>query len=140
MSDGPSVEDRIRALRGVPLFAGLEEESLRRILDTCTEFDVPAGHVLIEAGHPGTGLFIIEEGEAEVQVHGQRITLGPGEFVGELALLTPSEVHGGRVSAKTPLHAVAISRNDLQALLLAEPKVVLAMLETLAMRLASTNA
>lgn len=132
-SDAPSA----RALRTVPLFAGLSDESLAGVLKTAAPFDVPAGQVLIEAGQAGAGLFVIEEGTVAVGAGPQKIELGAGEFFGELALLTSDATHAVRVSAKTPVSGLAIARNDFRALLEGEPKVVLAMLEVLAQRLAS---
>lgn len=134
-----TTEERVEALKSIPLFAGLNDDTLQNIIAASTEFEVEAGHVLIEAGQAGAGLFVLEEGTVEVLVGGKHIDLGPGEFVGELALLTHGALHAGRVCAKTPMRALAIARKDFQALLHSEPKLALAMLETLASRLASAN-
>ncbi|HEX9775785.1 MAG TPA: cyclic nucleotide-binding domain-containing protein [Actinomycetota bacterium] len=128
---------RVRALKAVPLFAGLPEDSLRSILDHATEFEVPAGQVLVEANHPGAGLFVIEEGTVSVGAGPKKIELGPGEFFGELALLTTEATHATRVAAHTPVKALAIARADFQTLLTSEPKIALAMLSVVAERLHS---
>jgi CRP-like cAMP-binding protein len=85
---------------------------------------------------PGTGLFVIEEGEVVVDLTSRRVELGPGEFVGELALLTDS-AHTGRAIARTRVKAVALDRDEFSELLHSEPSMALAMLSTLARRLAA---
>lgn len=135
---GRTVTERIDGLRAVPLFADLPERSLRRVLKLATEFEAPAGHVLVEAKHEGSGLFVIEEGTVVVEAGPARFEKGPGDFVGELALLTPQALRTARVRAKTPVRCLAISRWDFLELVEAEPKIALHMLEALAARLAET--
>ena len=48
-----------------------------------------AGDTLTEQGSSGVGFFVIEEGTAEVTVDGEaKGTLGPGDYFGEVALLS----------------------------------------------------
>jgi signal-transduction protein with cAMP-binding, CBS, and nucleotidyltransferase domain len=68
------------ALTTIPLFAGLEDEALIGLADHTTPFEAPAGHVLVEVGQPGAGLFVIEAGEVEVA--GRVVVLRVGEFFG----------------------------------------------------------
>jgi CRP-like cAMP-binding protein len=83
----------------------------------------------------GSGLYILEEGTVEVERSGRKVKLGPGEFIGELALLT-STTRTARVRATTAVRCLAISRADFRNMLESEPKVAIAMLEALAKRLA----
>lgn len=123
-------------LARIPLFSGLDEGALARIASIVTEFDVAPGHVLIRGGDPGAGLFLIEEGTVTVTIAGREVDLGPGEVVGELALLDERERHSGRARAKTALRACAIDRDHFIELLKAEPAISLALLRVLAHRLA----
>jgi CRP-like cAMP-binding protein len=127
--------DRLDKLRSIPLFAGVSDASLDRMLAAASECSVDPGHVLMERGHPGAGLFVIEEGTVTIDLGSREVELGPGEFFGELALLTES-AHTGRAKAKTEVTAFAISRTDFTELLENEPKMALAMLSALAERLA----
>ena len=78
----------IETLRGIPLFAELDDDGLDVIARLATEFEAPAGRVLAEIGQPGSGLFVIEDGSVEVDMpDGAVVELGPGEFFGEVALL-----------------------------------------------------
>lgn len=62
--------------------------------------------------------------------------LGPGQFFGELALLTDTK-RTVRVQAKTDARLLAIRRDEFNTLIQSEPKMALAMLEVLAKRLAN---
>ena len=124
----------IEKLRRIPLFADLHDRTLERIAGLSTEFEEPAGWVLVEVGQPGSGMFVLEEGTVEVQTpDGRSWELGAGEFFGELALLT-DDPRKARVRAKTPVRCLAISRSDFQELLKEEPEIALAMLPRLAER------
>jgi CRP/FNR family cyclic AMP-dependent transcriptional regulator len=128
--------ERIEGLRKIPLFSDLPEQSLTRLAGAMNEVEIEPGHVLVHRGMPGTGLFVIEEGEVVVDLTSRQVELGPGEFVGELALLTDS-AHTGRAMAKTRVKAVAIGRDEFSDLLHSEPSMALVMLSTLARRLAA---
>jgi CRP-like cAMP-binding protein len=125
----------VEKLRSIPLFADLSDEALQRVAELSTEFEAPAGWVLIEVGQPGSGMFVLEEGIVEVQTpDGRRWELGPGEFFGELALLT-DHPRNARIRAKTPVRCLAISRLDFSKLLGEEPGIAVAMLPKLAQRI-----
>lgn len=133
------ISSRLQQLRSIPLFSDLEEESLRRILEETTEFEANAGQVLVQPGQQGSGLFVVEEGTVVVELRGgARRELGAGEFFGEMSLLTPA-VRTARVRAKTPVRCLAINRSNFEKLLEQEPKIAVAMLQTLARRLADTG-
>jgi CRP-like cAMP-binding protein len=127
---------RAAGLRAIPLFAELEDDVLDRIAGIAVELQVPAGQVLARPDDPGSGMFVIEEGTVNVEARGGKtIQLGPGEFVGELALLAPDSTRVARVRAKTPVVCLAISRADFAELLESEPRIGVAMLPVLARRL-----
>ena len=81
-------------------------------------------------------MFVIEEGSVIVEARGDvEIELGPGEFVGELALLVPDSVRSARVRAVTDVRCLAIGAGDFMQLLDDEPRIALAMLPVVAERL-----
>jgi CRP-like cAMP-binding protein len=133
------MSDDLEDIRSVPIFAALADAELAHIASIATEFEAPMGQVLVEHGQPGTGVFIIKEGEVRVDLpDGGHIALGPGAFFGELAVL--AEVpRTARVSAVTDLRCLAIARNDLLELLDREPSVAVSMLHEIARRLAETT-
>ena len=133
-----TLEERIEALGDVPLFEGLDGPSLEAVARTASEVEAPAGQVLIEPRMQGSGMFLLLDGTATVEARGKRAReLEPGACFGELALLTPEGVRTARVRAKSAVRCLAIGRNEFQELLLAHPRLALALLEVLAARAAA---
>lgn len=134
----PTIAQRLQMLKSLPLFVGLSQDSLLSILDMSAELEAAPGQVLVQLHKEGSGLFVIEEGTVVVERSGKNIELGPGQFFGELALLT-STTRTARVRAKSPARLLAIGRSEFRKLLESEPKMALAMLEVLAKRLADSS-
>lgn len=129
----------VDGLRAIPLFSVLDEDGLERIAALATEFSAPAGHVLIERGQGGNGLFVIEAGSVRVDLPGgHAVEHGPGSFVGELAVLADT-LRTARVTVVEDLQALAISRTDLTDLLEREGALAVAMLREMARRLVETS-
>ena len=79
-------------LKKVPLFAGLDDRELGQIAASMKERRFKAGDTVTEEGAGGAGFFVVEEGDADVSVDGQaRSPIGPGDYFGEIALLTGSD-------------------------------------------------
>ena len=126
-------------LRRIPLLAELSGETLSAIASLATPFTVRPGHVLVERGHPGSGMFLIEAGNVEVDLDGNRkVELGPGQFFGELSLLT-DRYRTARVHAVTEVTGLAIGRREFEELVETQPGLGLAMLRVLAGRLAEAQ-
>ena len=127
----------VAKLRAIPIFAELDDDALVRVGAVVTEFEAPVGHVLTQTGQDGSGMFILEEGTVTVELSGGgTVTLGPGEFFGELAILAPGVTRTARVQASTPVRCLAVARRDFSAILEAEPDIAVAMLPVLAQRIA----
>lgn len=122
-------------LCNVPLFADLGRDHLQAVAKLLLEFEAPAGHILVQPGQVGAGLFLIEEGTARLAVRDDDIEVGPGEVVGELALLDDRHVHTARVRTTTVVKGYCITRDDFNKLLHDEPRIALPMLKVLAKRL-----
>jgi CRP-like cAMP-binding protein len=114
------VRDRLRA---APLFADLDDEQLERLAAATSEFQAPAGQALIERGRPGSGLLVLEEGEAIVEAPEGRRRLGPGDVFGERALLGEELTRTARVRAQTDVRCLAIARPELERLLAEIPSL-----------------
>ena len=100
-----------------------------------TEFEVEPGHVLVQPGTAGSGVFVIVSGAVVVELpSGRTVELRDGQVFGELSLLTDT-MRTGRVRATTAVTGLAISRADFSGLLEDEPKIAVAMLPVLANRL-----
>jgi CRP-like cAMP-binding protein len=97
-------DPRIGVLASVPGFTALRRRDLSRLAAMFDDVRVEPGEVLARQGRLGRELFLIAEGTAMVQVGAKTVEeLGPGEFVGEIAMLEHSP-HASDVTARTPMH------------------------------------
>jgi CRP-like cAMP-binding protein len=110
-------------LGAIPLFAGLSDEQLDRLVGATSEFDAPAGQALIERGKPGSGIFVLEQGMAIVEAPEGTRELGPGDVFGERALLGEDVGRTARVRAETDVRCLAIGRVEIEQLLAEDPRV-----------------
>lgn len=75
-------------LRSVSLLSLLPEPTLESLARALVRVEVAAGEVFIREGEPGDLFYVIETGTVDVTKNGQYLaTLGPGDYVGEIALL-----------------------------------------------------
>ncbi len=106
----------VDTLRNVPLFQGLEGRELEEIADSMQERRFAAGDTVTKEGTGAAGFFIVEEGQADVTVEGQpRRTLGPGDYFGEIALLTGSE-RTATITASTDMLCYGMTSWDFRPL------------------------
>jgi signal transduction histidine kinase len=112
------VDDRIRA---VPLFAGLTDEDLDLLGRGAEPIALEAGTELFAEGDEGGHAFVIVSGEIEIlkQTGDREVRLavrGPGEVIGEMALLRASS-RSSTARALTDAELIGIPRSALEALL-----------------------
>ena len=101
-------------LKAIPVFASLDDKTLRAIATFATENSVPAGKHLVKEGDYAYEFMAIEEGEADVIRGGEKVaTLGPGEFFGEIGVLEKT-LRTASVVATTPMRLVTLSHWDLR--------------------------
>lgn len=131
--------DKIAQLRGIPMFAALPDDALERLAASTSDFNAPAGQVLIQPNQPGSGLLILTSGRATVELGTKTLDCHPGECIGELSLLVEDLVHVARVRAATDVEGFAISRDDFNALLDSDSSIALGLLHVLARRLVDTD-
>jgi CRP/FNR family transcriptional regulator, cyclic AMP receptor protein len=101
-------------LKDVPVFASLDNETLKGIAAFATETSVGAGKHLVKEGDYAYEFMAIVDGEADVIRAGERVgTLGAGDFFGEIAMLE-KRLRTAAVVAKTPMRLVTLSHWDLK--------------------------
>ena len=113
------MRDRLRAL---PIFEGVDDAQLERLAAATSEFEAPAGQALIERGRPGSGMFVLEQGQAVVEAPEGKQHIGPGDIFGERALLGDDIDRTARVRAETDVRCLAISRPEIERLLADDPR------------------
>ncbi|HEY6151964.1 MAG TPA: cyclic nucleotide-binding domain-containing protein [Gaiellaceae bacterium] len=126
---------RVEDLQAIPLFAQLEPEALQHLAETAKDVDVPAGQPLTQPGSPGSGMFFICDGTVEVEARESVRQLGPGDFFGELALLTEGGTRTARVRARTDVRCIAFDRVGFENLVREHPDIAATLLETALTRL-----
>ena len=97
------MEDRLEALRRVPLFAELGDEELKRVARATHEIEAPEGQVLIQPGTKGTGMFFVANSAAVTSVTVNYTTAGgvikPGIMVMEISGAASSAGSDGSVNS-----------------------------------------
>lgn len=76
-------------LRSVPLFAQCTKQEIAALAAACDELSLRAGVELTRQGAQGREFMVIVDGAADVVKDGELVArLGPGDFLGEIALLS----------------------------------------------------
>ena len=131
-------------LKEVELFSGLSRQYLSILGESCHEKTFKEGETLMEQGQRGLGLIVIVSGSVRVVkkiASGEELevgTSGPGEFIGEIAVLDDS-----------PRSASVIATEDTECLVLASwtfnaamknhPEIALEVLPVVVRRYRETN-
>ena len=80
---------KIELLKRVPLFYACSKRELAHIASLADEVHLPDARDLTKEGAGGWEFFILVEGVADVVSKGRVVNeLGPGDFVGEISLVT----------------------------------------------------
>ena len=103
--------DELHLLRSVPFIGALPPYGLERLSQSAQWQRVSAGEVLLNSGDEGHEMYLVAEGELSVWVGGRRRpgVLGPGRWVGEVALLTGSR-RTATVIVETPGRVLVVTR------------------------------
>ena len=132
----PSVE----TLQKVPLFAGLEGRDLERIADSFKERRYGAGDTIASEGQGGAGFFVIGEGTARVTIgDGDRGTLGPGDYFGEIALIDEG-ARTATVTAETDMTCYAMTFWEFRPIVETDARIAWKLVQALAHKLREADA
>jgi CRP/FNR family cyclic AMP-dependent transcriptional regulator len=130
---------KLELLKGVPLFARCSKKELAEIAQIADEIDLVEGKQLTKEGGRGREFFVLVEGNADVKRKRRKIgTLGPGDFLGEIALVTKAP-RTATVTTTSPVRALVVSEQNFRRLLERSPDVQIKVLEALAERVAATS-
>ena len=101
----------------LPIFADLSKSDLRKVTSLMTPIEIKAGRQLIKEGTPGREAFFILEGTASVR-RGARViaSLGPGDVVGEMALISGTP-RTATVTAETAMRVEVLNRREFTSLI-----------------------
>lgn len=106
-----------------PLFASLTPEQREVLVLHFHPWTAQPGDRIIKAGDVADALYLISKGEVEITVDGQRLnTRGPGEFFGEMALLS-GERRSADVTALDYSQFAKLSGRDFRRFLKRYPEI-----------------
>ena len=131
---------RTAALRGVGLFQTLNDEELLTLAGRLRATPFARGEVITHQGAQADCLFIVYDGEAEVQLHAEGggtaktvAQLKPGDFVGEMGLLA-GEPRNATVVALSDVGCYRLDREGFKEVLARRPEIAESISLTLAKR------
>ncbi len=139
-----ATNEREGLIRDVPLLARLPEEDVRALASHGRVRTYMAGAVIFQEGDPGDSLYIVVQGSVRivlVSAKGEEATvavLGPGECVGDLALLDGKPRSASAIAAEET-RALVVMREAFTSWLSQRPAAAFALLETLSLRVRRTD-
>jgi CRP/FNR family cyclic AMP-dependent transcriptional regulator len=134
------MDDKARLLARVPLFSRLDGKALAHVETLVDTVDVAAGTVLMTEGRIGQEFFVILEGSVAVTRDGKALaTLGPGDYLGEIALLDDGP-RTATATAETGARLLVLAHREFHSLIDEYPDVRSAVLQSLAERVRRLDA
>ncbi len=140
--------DLKNSLQSIPLFKELTKRDLTSLMKIIHNRTYVAGEFIFSKGDPGIGLYIIREGEVEIerensyQVKKRLAMFSKGDFFGELALVD-GEKRSASAIAKTACKLAVIFKPDLDEFIEKYPrkgiKILTGISSIIALRLRKLN-
>lgn len=104
-------------LQDVSIFSELSKKELKAVSKLMTEVNVKADQILTKQGSLGREFMVIIDGTAEVDIDGSIVArLGPGDFLGELAVISGAP-RTATVRSTAPMVIETLNRREFMALL-----------------------
>jgi CRP/FNR family transcriptional regulator, cyclic AMP receptor protein len=126
-------------LRAVPLFARCTKREIAELAAECDELSVRGGTELTREGARGREFMVIVDGTVKVTKNGRAVnTLGPGDFLGEIALLADVP-RTATVTTAEPTVLLVLTDRGFDRVAKRMPTVRTRLLTVLAERLAATG-
>jgi CRP/FNR family cyclic AMP-dependent transcriptional regulator len=114
---------KIELLKRVPLFERCSQRELAQIAALADEVDLPTARNLTSQGAGGFEFIILVQGEADVIRGVRKINeLGPGDFVGEIALIT-GEPRTATVKTRGPSRILVLTASGFRSLMHDVPSI-----------------
>jgi CRP/FNR family transcriptional regulator, cyclic AMP receptor protein len=144
VSEKPRAAGQYALLRGVPLFAALDDAAVDELCGYLHPVELKAGSSLFRVGDAGDAMYIIEAGRVRITVtdaDGREVilaSLGHGDFFGEMAML---DGHGRSADAAVTEDSRlrVLTREDFLNFVSSDSRIVLEMLSAITRRLRRTD-
>jgi voltage-gated potassium channel len=106
----------------VPLFNGLDASAIAQIMRLLRAQTANAGDVIVRRGDAAHCMYFIANGEVVVEIDGNQIRLGVGQFFGEMAILRRSR-RSATVRAMTRTNLLVLDASDFHMLMEEDPRI-----------------
>ena len=138
------LNDEVRMLKQVPLFAGVPPAKLKLLAFTSERVLYRAGETLFRQGDAADAAFVILSGQADILSDGPagpiRVAeVGENAIVGEIAILC-DVARTATVRARSEVEALRIGKENFVKLLTDFPEMTIEVVRVLADRLTHTTA
>jgi uncharacterized membrane protein len=138
------VSSQYALLRGVPLFAALDDSAVEELCGYLHPVEFKGGSSLFRVGDSGDAMYIIESGRVRITVtdaDGREVilaSLGHGDFFGEMAML---DGHGRSADATVTEDSrlAVLTRENFLTFVSSDARIVLEMLSAITRRLRRTD-
>jgi CRP-like cAMP-binding protein len=128
---------KLELLKRVPLFADCSRRELEAVAAIADELAMPAGRDLTKEGARGAEFVVLAEGAADVRRRGRKVnTLGSGDFLGEIALVTGAR-RTATVRTTAPSRLLVLTAVAFRRVLRETPSLQLKVLDAVARRVPS---
>jgi GNAT superfamily N-acetyltransferase len=114
-----------QAVRGLPLFGGLNAEQFHRLAGACRLMSFEPGQALFRQDQDGQEMHVVLQGEVAIAMADPHTVVGvvhAGECLGEMSLLTAA-AHSATATALTRVETAALSHQDLAELIRLRPDI-----------------
>ena len=128
-------------LRAIPLFRDFPDESLKSIAARLKRERYPQGAIVFRQGDAGDAMYLVESGQVQVIAEDTQqplAYLGPGSFVGEIALLL-GQPRSATLKVVIDAELWALHKRDLDELLNEYPSIALHLTREIGRRLVTTS-
>ena len=127
--------EKVELLKRIPLFAGCTKAELNEVAISADEREAPEADRLTEEGRRGREFYILVEGAVAVSRGGRKLAdLGPGDWFGEIAILT-FKPRTATVTATSSVHLLVIRDREFRQVVETTPRIGLKVLRSVAERL-----
>lgn len=107
----------------VPFFKGLEPDRLASITSVLKQKIIPPRFVIIQKGEISNALYFIAKGEIEMDLSHGVVSLGEGEFFGEVSSLGGGGIRTASVTSVTESTLLVLKNDDLTKLMDGWPEI-----------------
>ncbi len=130
-----------QALNAIPLFKNLQDDDLDSIAALLKQISYTKGQIIFKQGDMGNAMYIVGSGQVVVwdEKAGEALAyLGPGSFVGEIALLL-AEPRSASLRVAIDANLYVLEKDAFNQLLAERPQIAIQMTRELSQRLVKTS-